>query len=188
MMNHKPYLTAMQAALDGDLPSLQRRELAEHLAACPSCQSTWDALNDAQRLLKAEPLAAPRPGFTGRFRARAAARRSRARWVLGGLVLGFSALSVVVVAAVVGTLTLGTVVSAAQVARQPGAVSALYGSSLATLTLGTTVARAGLTVFDALAQKILINPLTWLASLAAAGVVATWGYLVFKLTPEVVLQ
>jgi predicted anti-sigma-YlaC factor YlaD len=187
-MNHKPYLNAMQAALDGELPSVQRRELAEHLAACPGCQSTWDALNNAQRLLKAEPLAVPRPGFTGRFRARLAVRHSQARLVWGAVVLGFSALSIVITLAVVGTLALGTVVSAAQAARQPAAVSAFYSSSLAAFTLGTTVARALLTVFDTLAQKVLINPLTWLASLAALAVVAAWGYLVLKLSPEVVLQ
>jgi predicted anti-sigma-YlaC factor YlaD len=187
-MNHKPYLNSMHAALDGDLSSIQRRELTEHLAACPSCQSTWDALNDTQRLLKAEMLAAPRPGFTGRFRSRLAARRSRARLIWGAVVLGFSAMSVVATVAVVGALALGTVFSAAQVARQPAAVSALYSSSLATFTFGTTIARALWTVFDALAQKALINPLTWLASLAALAVVAAWGYLVLKLSPEVVLQ
>jgi len=187
-MNHKPYLNAMQAALDGELASVQRRELAEHLAACASCQSTWDALNDAQRLLKAEPPAAPRAGFTGRFRARLAMRRSQARLVWGAAVLGFSSLSIVIALAVVGTLALGTAFSAAQVARQPAAVSAFYSSGLVALTLGTTVARALLTVYDALAQKILINPLTWLGCLAALAVVAAWGYLVLKLSPEVVLQ
>jgi predicted anti-sigma-YlaC factor YlaD len=187
-MNHKPYINSMHAALDGDLSSIQRRELVEHLAACPSCQSTWDALNDTQRLLNAEPMAAPRPGFTGRFRTRLAARHSRARMVWGAVVLGFSALSIVAVVALVGALTLGTVFSAAQVARQPAAVSALYSSSLATFAFGATIARALQTVFDALAQKVLVNPLTWVAGLAALAVVAAWGYLVLKLSPEVVLQ
>ena len=38
-MNHKPFLDWMQAALDGDIASTQRRDLAEHLAACASCQA-----------------------------------------------------------------------------------------------------------------------------------------------------
>ena len=187
-MNHKPYIDWMQAALDGDISSTQRRDLTEHLTGCASCQSTWDALNDAQRQFKAEPLAAPRPGFTGRFRARLVERRSRTRAVWGALVLGFSALSTLTVVAMVVTLAFTTVFSAAQVARQPATATALYSSGVAALTFGSTLAHALWTVFDALAQKALINPLTWLASLAALGVVAVWAYLVLKLSPEVVLQ
>jgi predicted anti-sigma-YlaC factor YlaD len=187
-MNHKPYLDWMNAALDGELASVQRRELVEHLAACASCQATWDVLNDVQRQLKAELLAEPRPGFVGRFKARQMARRSRARLVWGGVVLGFSSLSTLAAMVVVCLLSLNTVFSAAQVARQPAAVSALYSSGTAALTFGSTVARAGWTVFDALAEKALLNPLTWLVSLAALAVVVVWGYLVYKLNPEVVLQ
>lgn len=187
-MNHKPYLDWMNAALDGELASVQRRELVEHLAACASCQAAWDGLNDVQRQLKAEPLAAPRPGFAGRFRARQAARRSQARLVWGGVVLGLSSLSAVAVLLVAGALSFGTLFSAAQVARQPAAVSALYSSGAAVLTFGSTVARAGWTVFDVLAEKALLNPFAWLLCLLAFGVVASWGYLVYKLSPEVVLQ
>ena len=82
-MNHKPYLDSMNTALDGELSSIRRRELVEHLTACASCQATWDALNDVQRQLKTEPLAEPRSGFVGRFKARqadeAASRRMGAR-------------------------------------------------------------------------------------------------------------
>jgi predicted anti-sigma-YlaC factor YlaD len=187
-MNHKPYFDWMQAALDGDLSSTQRRDLTEHLAGCANCQSTWDALNDAHRQFKAEPLAAPRPGFTGRFKARLVQRRSRTRAMWGAAVLGFSAFSTVTALAVIFTLAFTTVFSAAQVARQPATATAIYSSGVAALTFGRTVAHALLTVFDALAQKVLINPLTWLVSLAALAVVAVWAYLVFKLSPEVVLQ
>jgi anti-sigma factor RsiW len=187
-MNHKPYLDWMNAALDGDLASVQRRELVEHLTACASCQATWDVLNDVQRQLKAEPLAAPRPGFAGRFRARQLARRSRTRLVWGGLVLGLSSLSVMALLAVVGVLSLNTVFSAAQVAQQPAALAALYSSGAAVLTYGSTVARAVWTVFDLLAEKALFHPVTWLLSLMALAVVISWGYLIYKLNPEVVLQ
>jgi predicted anti-sigma-YlaC factor YlaD len=187
-MNHKPYLDWMNAALDGDLASVQRRELVEHLAACTSCQATWDTLNDVQRQLKAEPPVAPRPGFAGRFRARQAARRSQVRLLWGSVVLGLSSLSVMATLAVVCVLSFGTMFSAAQVARQPAAVSALYSSGAAALMFGSTVARAVWTVFDALAEKALFHPLTWLVSLMALALVASWGYLVYKLSPEVVLQ
>ena len=187
-MNHKPYLDWMNAALDGEISSVQRRELAEHLAACASCQATWDGLNDMQRQLKAEGLAAPRPGFVGRFKARQAARRSRARMIWGGVILGFSSMSVLATLAVICALSFGTMFSAAQVARQPAAVSALYSSGSAALVFGSTVARAAWTVFDALAQRALVHPLTWLVSLIALAVVVSWGYLVYKLNPEVVLR
>ena len=187
-MNHKPYLDWMNAALDGELSSIQRRELVEHLTACASCQAIWDALNDVQRQLKAEGLAAPRPGFAGRFKARQAAGRSRARLIWGGLILGLSSLSTLATLAVICVLSFSTMFSAAQVARQPAAVSALYSSGTAALMFGGTVARAVWTVFDALAQKALFHPLTWLVSLIALAVVAGWGYLVYKLNPEVVLR
>jgi hypothetical protein len=187
-MNHKPYLDWMQAALEGDLASTQRRDLAEHLAACANCLATWDALNDAQRQFKAEPWAAPRPGFTGRFRARLAARRSRTRALWGAVVLGASAFSTVATLAVVATVAFTTVFSAAQAAQQPATATALYSSGAAALTFCRTIAHALWTVFGALAEKALVNPLTWLASLAALGVVAAWAYLVLKLKPEVVLQ
>ena len=187
-MNHKPYLDWMNTALDGDLPSIRRRELTEHLVACASCQATWDALNDMQRQLKAEPMAAPRPGFAGRFRARQAQRRSQARLALGALVLSLGALSTLVIVTMIFTLSVGTVFSAAQVARQPTTLAALCSSLGAALTFGNTIAHAIWIVFDAVAEKALFNPFTWLISLAALAIVAAWGYLVLKLNPEVVLQ
>ncbi len=187
-MNHKPYLDSMNAALDGELSSIQRRELVEHLTACANCQATWDALNDVQRQLKAEPLAEPRPGFVGRFKARQASRRSRTRLLLGGMVLGLSSLGSLAIVAGVCVLALSTVFSAAQVARQPAALSALYSSGTAALMFGSTVARAVWTVFGALTQQALVHPVTWLIGLAALAVVASWGYLVRKLKPEVVLR
>ena len=187
-MNHKPYLDWMNTALDGEISSIQRRELVEHLTGCASCQATWDALNDVQRQLKAEGLVAPRPGFVGRFKARQAARRSRSRVIWGGLILGLSSVSTLATLAVICALSFNTMFSAAQVARQPGAVSALYSSGTAALMFGGTVVRAVWTVFDALAQRALSDPFTWLMSLIALAVVAGWGYLVYKLNPEVVLR
>ena len=188
MMNHKPYLDWMNAALDGDLPAVRRRELVEHLAGCASCQSAWDSLNDLQRQLRAEPPAAPRPGFAARFRARQAARRSQARLVWGAVVLGLSSLTAVALLAVGGALSFGTLVSAAQVARQPAAVSAFYSGGSAVLVFGGAVARAAWTVFDVLAEKALFHPAVWAVCLLALAVVGVWGYLVYKLSPEVVLQ
>ncbi len=187
-MNHKPYLDWMNAALDGEISSIQRRDLAEHLTACASCLAAWDALNDVHRQLKAEGLAAPRPGFVGRFKARQAARRSRVRLIWGGLVLGLSSVSTLATLAVICILSFNTMFSAAQVARQPGAVSALSSSGTAALMFGGTVVRAVWTVFDALAQRALSDPFTWVVSLMALAVVAVWGYLVYKLNPEVVLR
>ncbi len=187
-MNHKPYVDWMHAALDGEISSTERRELTEHLTACTPCQATWEALTVMQRTFKAEPPAAPAPGFAARFRARQAARRSRARLFWGSLVLSVGAVGTLSAAAAAFTLALGALFSAAQVARQPSTASALYSSGLAMFTFGGTIAQALWTVFGALAHKALVSPLAWGVSLAAVAVVAAWAYLVLKLKPEVVLQ
>src|SRR5262245_25829397 len=115
-MNHKPYHDWMQAVLDGALPPADRRALEEHLAGCDSCQATWASLSSVHRLLKAEPMLAPRAGFSGRFQARLAQRRDRpqARW--GAVALGLGAVAASALAVPLG---LGVIVSAVSVARQP---------------------------------------------------------------------
>src|SRR3972149_9010464 len=93
-MNHKPYLDWRHAAPDAGEARLapdQRAQLDAHLAGCAECQSLWDVLGEADRLFEAAPMAAPRPGFTGRFKARLAQQRSRPRTVWGALALGLGA-------------------------------------------------------------------------------------------------
>ena len=105
-MNHKPFLAAMQAVLDGTVSLAERRDLETHLGTCGSCQADWVALSEVHRLFKAEPMAAPRNGFNGRFKARLAQRRSRPRLICGAVALGLGAVSL---AALVVPVVLGLV-------------------------------------------------------------------------------
>src|SRR5260370_6900920 len=93
-MNHNPYHDGMNAVLDGAIAPADRRALEVHLATCASCQATWASLSSVQRLFKAAPLAAPRPGFNGRFQARLAQRRARPPAIWGALALGLAPVAV----------------------------------------------------------------------------------------------
>ena len=125
-MNHKPYHEWMQAVLDGALAPADRRALEAHLADCASCQATWTSLSTVHRLFKAEAPAAPRPGFSGRFQARLAQRRSRPRVMWGALGLGLGA---VAASALVVPLGVGAVLAAVRTAAQPATSLALMVSA-----------------------------------------------------------
>ncbi len=181
-MNHKPYLDWMQSALDGTLTSDQRPQLEGHLGDCGECQSVWDALVEADRLFKAEPLAAPRPGFTGRFKARLAQQRSRPRVVWGALALGLGAVGA---AALVLPVGVGLLFSAARVAREPATTAAVYSGLNATADFAGTVFDALFVAGRALAEWALVNPLMWAMCVGAAVVTVMWFYFVRKLVPEV---
>jgi len=184
-MNHKPFVDRMHAALDGELFPTERDELTAHLTACTDCQTTWDALIETQRLLKAEPLAAPRAGFTGRFRARLQAQRSRPRVVWGALVLGFGAVSA---AAIILPLGFGLLFSGWHFASQATANAALYNSLTTIAALVAVILQALLTLLSALAELVLAHPLTGPATASALTIVLLWLYLLRKLTPEAVLR
>jgi anti-sigma factor RsiW len=181
-MNHKPYHDWMQSLLDGALAPADRRALEEHLAGCDSCQAAWASLSNIHRLLKAEPMLAPRAGFSGRFQARLAQRRAspQARW--GALALGLGA---VAASALVVPLGLGTVLSAVSVARQPDTSLALVAGAAAAGSFATRLAEALLLVARALAEAILPNPLTWAACVMALSLAIVWLYVMRRLAPEV---
>ena len=181
-MNHKPYHDSMQAVLDGDITLADRRALEAHLATCPSCTATWTSLSSVHRLFKAAPLAAPRAGFNGRFKARLAQRRSRPRAVWGALALGLSA---VAASAVVVPLGLGAILSTVRVAQQPATSLALLASVAAVAVFLTTFVDALLIAANALAAVLLPNPLCWAAAVLALALAGVWLYVMRRIAPEV---
>jgi anti-sigma factor RsiW len=180
-MNHKPYQEWMQSVLDGALAPAARRELEAHLATCGECQSTWSALNEVHRLFKAEPLVAPRAGFTGRFQARLAQRRSRPRLMWGALVLG---LGTVGAAALVVPLGLGLIFAGVRAAQQPATALAVVASLEAAFAFAETVASAIFIALRAVVEPALTNPLAWVMAAAALALTGVWLYVMRNLLPE----
>ena len=181
-MNHKPYHESMHAMLDGAIAPADRRALEAHLATCASCQASWASLSSVHRLLKAAPLAAPRPGFSQRFEARLAQRRSRPRAIWGALALGLGA---VAVSALVVPLGLGAVLATVRVAEQPDTALALVFSLSAAAAFLTTLADALVLIMRALVEAILPNPLAWAAAVLALGLTGVWFYVMRKVAAEV---
>ncbi|MCC6192437.1 MAG: zf-HC2 domain-containing protein [Anaerolineales bacterium] len=180
-MNHKPYQEWMQAVLDGALAPGERRQLEDHLAGCGECQSAWATLNEVQRLFKAGPLVAPRAGFTGRFQARLAQRRSRPRLVWGALALGLAA---VATAALVVPPGLGLIYAALRAAQQPATALAITASLQALVATIDTVGGALWIAARAVVEPAVANPLAWPLALAALGLTGVWVYVMRNLVPE----
>lgn len=169
-MAHQPYFDWMQLALDEALLPPQRERLDAHLAECADCATLWQALNGIDSLFSAAPLAAPRPGFTGRFQARLQ-QRARPRPVWGLLALG---VSVMAMAAVALPLAAGVLWSAAQIAGQPVTTTAVFTSATALSDSFLTVAGALVGATRALGQFVAGTPVVWLAALGALTATALW--------------
>ncbi len=184
-MNHKPYHDWMNAVLDGAIAPADRRALEVHLATCASCQATWASLSSVQRLFKAAPMAAPRPGFNGRFQARLAQRRARPPAIWGALALGLGA---VAVSALVVPLGLGVIFSTVRAAQQPATSLALLASASAMYVFISTLADALFIAASALAAALLPNPLSWAAAALALALTGVWLYVMRRIAPEVKLR
>jgi anti-sigma factor RsiW len=180
--NHKPYLDWMQTALDGSLDSDQRAQLNEHLATCRACATHWAALLAAERLLDSAPLAAPRTGFTSRFKARLVQRRSQPKTLIGALTLGFGAVGAAALIIPVGASFL---LSGFQMAQEPAATLALSSGANAVTDFIAVFAEAFLIAARAVFAWAIGNPLVWAASVSGLAITAMWLYFVRKLIPEV---
>jgi hypothetical protein len=124
---------------------------------------------------------APRPGFTGRFQARLAQRRSRPRLVWGALALG---LGTVAAAALVVPLGLGLILAAVRAAQQPATALAVIASLQAAAAFGATVGSALFIAARAVVEPALANPLAWGMALAALALTGVWLYVMRRLLPE----
>ncbi len=181
-MNHKPYLDWMQLAVDDDLRPDQHEQLDAHLADCEDCQLQWAALNDVTRLFAAAPLAAPRSGFSGRFKARLAQQRSRPRLMWGALALGLSSVGA---AALVIPLGLNLILSTVRVAQQPATSLALFNGLSATALFVAALLEAALIILRAVAGLALTQPVIWLAAGGVLAVVAAWALMMRRYIVEV---
>jgi anti-sigma factor RsiW len=92
------YLEWMSMAQDGVLSSTQMRLLYAHLASCPECQTTWEAMTAVSQILHAAPMIAPAAGFVARVQARLAAHEEQRRQVIVGALLGVGVLSLSILA------------------------------------------------------------------------------------------
>ncbi len=80
--------------LDNELSPTEVAELQAHLADCPVCHQTYQAMQQVDHLFRmvAKQMVAPSPGFTQRFETRLAGHRVAKPWqiwlTLGALLLG----------------------------------------------------------------------------------------------------
>lgn len=68
--------------LDNELDPAEVSELQSHLAGCPVCRQTYEAMRQVDHLLQtaAKQMAPPRPGFNQRFETRLARHRPGRPW------------------------------------------------------------------------------------------------------------
>ncbi len=184
-LNHKPYLDWMQTALDEPLPPDQQTQLDAHLATCAECAAQWAALTAFERLFSAEPKAAPRAGFTGRFRARLAQRHSRPTTMWGALALGVGAVGAAALVIPAGAAFL---LSGFQLAQEPATTLALSSGLTATSAFAAIFSEALLIAGRAILTWAIGNPLVWAATVTGLGVTGLWLYFMRKLIPEVSFQ
>ncbi len=180
-MNHKPFQAAMQAVLDGTLTAAERHTLEAHLIDCGACQADWVALSEMHRRFKAEPMAAPRAGFNGRFKARLAQRRARPRLIGGAVALGLGAVSL---AALVVPLGVGLLYTLWRAAQQPATSLALFAGAGAVGSLVETIVAALFVAARAVVEPALGSPLAWAGALMALALTGVWLYLMRTVLPE----
>jgi anti-sigma factor RsiW len=110
-MNKQPcdsFIEWMSLALDGMLGPTETRLLHGHIASCPSCADTWEAMHHVSSLLRAAPIAEPQSDFVKRFEARLAYRAEQRRRTLVWMLLGIGAIVLALLAlpSLVGVLRL----------------------------------------------------------------------------------
>ena len=81
----------MSLALDGMLGPTETRLLHSHIAECPSCAQTWQAMRQVSTMLRAAPIVEPQSGFVKRFEARLAYQTEQRRRTLVWALLGIGA-------------------------------------------------------------------------------------------------
>jgi predicted anti-sigma-YlaC factor YlaD len=120
----------MSLALDGLLNADAERDLHRHLAACPTCQAEWRAMQQLSALFQQSPAAGPPLGFAIRVDRRLAEQENKRRQkTFGGLALLTGSLSLAGVTAaaviliVVGLLVWHAFGSVPAVQEGAGAVS-----------------------------------------------------------------
>jgi len=96
--NCDQYTEWMSLAQDGMLSSTQTRLLHGHMAVCPPCQTTWEAMNLVSQMLHAAPMVAPAPGLALRVQKKLEYHKEHRRRAVTGLLLGLGALVILILA------------------------------------------------------------------------------------------
>jgi hypothetical protein len=162
----------MSLALDGLLNADGQHRLQRHLAACPSCLSEWEAMQQVSAVFEQAPLVGPPLGFAVRVERRLKSEVTKQHRLFGGMAVLTSSLSLagITVAAVV-LLVLGLVAwnwlgsvpdvqQGATAVSQVAAGMGLVGKG-ASLFLGDLLLRYGLPLVLLLAVGLAVLSGMW---------------------------
>ncbi|GAB4420147.1 MAG: hypothetical protein Fur0044_16930 [Anaerolineae bacterium] len=172
-MNHETFTEKLSLWLENELSAPEITELQAHLAGCPTCQQTYQALQRVETLLRggSKIMVGPPPGFTTRFEVRLAYHQVRNGghlwWGFGVLLLGALFLFII------GGLAVSALVSSGA-GWLDGAIfySGLVGLIQLANTLGVWLNLAGL--FVKVSLITMSQPLFWGCVLAALGLAWLW--------------
>jgi predicted anti-sigma-YlaC factor YlaD len=172
-MTHDTFTEKISLWLDNELSAPEIEELQAHLADCPTCQHTYQALQRVDMLLRhgASMRVEPAPGFTTRFETRLAQHQARHN---GHVWLGFGVLLVgTLFFFIIGGILLGTFVSAGV---NLFGIDILYHGLAGFIVSANTIAvwlnLAGLFLKASLIT--MSQPLFWGCALVAAGMAWLW--------------
>lgn len=172
-MSHDTFTEKISLWLDNELSHPDVAELQAHLADCPACQQTYQALQRVDALLRSQAtiVVAPAPGFTVRFESRLAQQQARHNghvwWGLGVLLVGTMFLFII------AGVVLGTYVSAG---FNLVGIDILY-KGLAGLIASANTLVAWLNLAGLFLKASLITmtqPLFWGCVLVAVGMAWIW--------------
>jgi len=165
----------MSLALDGLLDEAGRQRLQQHLDACPTCQSEWQAVQAVSTLFERSALVGPPLGFALRVERKLETRQKKRRQTFGGVAVVTSSLSLagvtigaicLIVLGIVAWQWLGDLPSVRvglDAASQMASGMGLVGKG-ASLFLGDLLLRYGALLLFALGAgvAVLVGLWTWL--------------------------
>lgn len=172
-MSHDTFTEKISLWLDNELSHPEVAELQAHLADCPACQHTYQALQRVDTLLRggASVVVAPAAGFMARFESRLAQHQARHNghiwWGLGVLFAGTMFLFII------AGIVLGSYVSAGvNLVGIDILYKGLAGLIASANTLAVWLNLAGLFLKASLIT--MTQPLFWGFALVAAGMAWVW--------------
>jgi predicted anti-sigma-YlaC factor YlaD len=173
-MSMDQYTEKISLWLDNELSPGEVTELEAHLADCPACHQTYEAMQRVDRLFRtaARQIVIPAPGFTRRFETRLAQQRPVKPWqlwltlgaLLSGTVLIFSAYAIVGGIALLGVRT--TAVDAG-----------LYYQGVITFLESVDQARIYLNLSSLFVKASLLTmsqPLFWVSTMIIITIIGLW--------------
>jgi predicted anti-sigma-YlaC factor YlaD len=90
---HSEQMTILMSShLDGLLDADGQHRLQRHLAACPSCQLEWEAMQQVSALFEQSPMVGPPLGFAIRVERKLEDKVQKRRWTFGGMAVLTSSL------------------------------------------------------------------------------------------------